>query len=282
MPKSLAIELPRIDGGTQSRLKINEDVVDDYAGIISDNGKQWPFPPIDVFHDGTDYFVGDGFHRILAGLRANRGSIPCIIHKGTARDARIFAMTANDQHGLRMTRADKRACVAWLLDQPGKMTQRAIAEAAGVGVRLVQMIVADRNPSSIAGKATPSKRGGKAQNAPPQPEEGRDPLNVDPFAEAAAADSGALEPETTSEPSSPPKGRKPAPGGSRGGKGKPPKQIDREALLRTWTQGIGPVIRQVTRIAEGVGEKHGKQHKAVRFHLDKATDIMEEWLGEKK
>ncbi len=66
-----------------------------------------------------------------------------------------------------------------------------------------------------------------------------------------------------------------------GGKGKLPKQYDRSALLKTWTQGIGPLIRQVTRIADGVGEKHGKYHKAVRVHLDKATDIMTEWMGEK-
>ena len=65
-------------------------------------------------------------------------------------------------------------------------------------------------------------------------------------------------------------------------KGKPPKQYDRSALLKTWTQGIGPLIRQVTRIADGVGEKHGKYHKAVRVHLDKATDLMEEWLRDKK
>ncbi len=67
-----------------------------------------------------------------------------------------------------------------------------------------------------------------------------------------------------------------------GSKGKLPKQYDRSALLKTWTQSIGPLIRQVTRIADGVGEKHGKYHKAVRVHLDKATDIMEEWLGEKR
>lgn len=100
---------------------------------------------------------------------------------------------------------------------------------------------------------------------------------VDPFDEAAEADSEAIEPDTTSETPPAEKGRK-ASGGS---KGKPPKQIDREALLKTWTQSIGPLVRQVTRIADSVGEKHGKQHEAVRFHLDKATDIMSEWMGVK-
>ena len=171
-PTPLAIELLRIDGDTQSRVKINEDTVEDYATLIEQNGKEWPFPPLDVFHDGSDYFVADGFHRLLAGLKAKRGSVPCNVHKGTARDARIFGMTANDQHGLRMTRADKRACVEWLLDNGGTMTQKAIAEAAGVGVRLVKMVIADRNPVSIAGKASPPKRDGKGQNAPSTPNRG--------------------------------------------------------------------------------------------------------------
>jgi len=59
--------------------------------------------------------------------------------------------------------------VEWLLDNGPKMTQRDIAEKAGVGTRLVQQIVADRKPESIAGKATPPKRDGKAHNAPSTP-----------------------------------------------------------------------------------------------------------------
>jgi len=149
MPKNLAIDLLRIDGGTQSRVAINEDVVTDYTSIISEVGSGWPFPPIHVFHDGTDYFVADGFHRVLAGQRAKRGLIPCEIHKGTAEDAHIFGMTANDRHGLRMSREDKRACVEWLLDQPGRMSQKEIAEKAGVSRTTVQTIVADRNPASV-------------------------------------------------------------------------------------------------------------------------------------
>lgn len=145
--KLLAVELPRIDGGTQSRIKINEDVVQEYADLISESKGEWPFPPIDVFHDGTDYFVGDGFHRLLGALRTKRGTVPCVIHNGTATDARIFGMTANDRHGLRMSRADKRACVEWLLDN-GKFTQAEIAEKAGVTTRTVRIIVADRKPKT--------------------------------------------------------------------------------------------------------------------------------------
>lgn len=143
-PKALSIDLLRIDGDTQARVSINEDTVEDYAAIIAEGNGDWQMGPVDVFHDGSEYWLADGFHRTLAAIRVERASIPCIVHKGTQRDARIFGMTANDQHGLRMTRADKRRCVEWLLDNGGKMTQQKIAETAGVHVNTVKNVVAER------------------------------------------------------------------------------------------------------------------------------------------
>ena len=149
--KPLSIDLLVTDADTQSRISINDDAVEEYAELIT-SSESWPFPPLDVFHDGNQYLVADGFHRVAASARAKRSSVPCKVHKGTAKDARIFAMTANDRHGLRMTRADKRACVEWLLDNGGRMSQKAIAEAAGVSPRTVKYIVADRKPYSLQGK----------------------------------------------------------------------------------------------------------------------------------
>jgi uncharacterized ParB-like nuclease family protein len=168
-PEHLSVDLPRIDADTQSRVAINEDTVADYAEVIANSDGEWPFPPLDVFHDGTDYYVADGFHRFLAAQRSKRGTFPCRIHKGTAKDARIFGMTANDTHGLRMSRADKRACVEWLLDgKAGMMTQVAIAEAAGVTPRTVRTIATDRKyPDSAPPKPnTPPKAGRKTSATP--------------------------------------------------------------------------------------------------------------------
>ena len=179
-PTTLAIDLIRLDGDTQSRLKINQDTVDDYVNIMFESNAPWPFPPLDVFFDGDDYFLGDGFHRLLGGKEAKLASIPCSVHKGGARDARIFGMTANDQHGLRMSRADKKACVEWLLNQPGKMTQAAIALTAGVSARTVQKIVADARSPRVIPFLPPQ---GDAQVAPSPPSRGvSDPFDEVPDA----------------------------------------------------------------------------------------------------
>lgn len=160
----LPIDLIRIDGQTQARIKINEDAVDDYAEVIKDAGGDWPFDPIDVFFDGSNYFVADGFHRTLAAIRMKRASIPCRVHQGTAKDAKIFGMTANDTHGIRMTREDKRACVEWLLDHGGSMTQDEIATKAGVTSRTVRNVVADRDPEKrkVSGSSKSSSNSAKA------------------------------------------------------------------------------------------------------------------------
>lgn len=168
--KELPLDAVCIDGGTQARTAINDAIVEDYAEVLREAGPDaWPFPPVDVFADGTRHHLADGFHRLLAALRVKRATVPCRIHKGTARDAKIFGMTANDKHGLRMSREDKRACVAWLLADREMLTQPQIAALAGVSVSTVKRVAANRNEVSVAGKATPPKQDSKGSLSPSAP-----------------------------------------------------------------------------------------------------------------
>jgi len=188
--EALSIDLLRIDADTQSRVKISEETVDDYAELITASGKAWPLGDLAVFHDGTDYFVADGFHRTLAAQRVKRASIPCQIHKGTAKDARIFGMTANDRHGLRMSRADKRHCVEWLLDNGGKLTQVEIAEKAGVAVITVKRIVAERKAEKVSMIPFETQNTGKTdQTSSPGPQKGpASPAQITAQTKQAAAE----------------------------------------------------------------------------------------------
>lgn len=142
--QTLSIDLLRLDGGTQARVGIDQDTVDTYFEVLETEAGEWPFGEIDVFFDGSSYFVADGFHRTLAATRIKRASVPCRVHQGTAKDAMIFGMTANDMHGLRMSREDKRHCVEWLLDNASEMTREEVAIKAGVVKRTVQRVVSER------------------------------------------------------------------------------------------------------------------------------------------
>lgn len=101
----------RLDGGTQMRSEINEDVIEEYALNLD------VLPPIVVFHDGKSYWLADGFQRVRAHQISEppRGSIICNVRPGTQRDAVLYACGANSEHGLRRSSEDKRRAVMTLL-----------------------------------------------------------------------------------------------------------------------------------------------------------------------
>lgn len=103
----------RLDGDTQPRQFINEDVVNEYAEHLADDVV---FPPVDVFYDGANYWLADGFHRYFANKKAGFLDVEATIHEGTRRDAVLFSIGANAQHGLRRTNEDKRKAVLILLN----------------------------------------------------------------------------------------------------------------------------------------------------------------------
>ena len=111
--KLLGMDVIRIDGGTQSREKIDETVVSDYADLIEDGVV---FPAVRVYFDGVSHYLADGFHRYHAHRKAGKGAIEADIEKGTLRDAILYSLGANHEHGLRRSNADKRKAVQAMLD----------------------------------------------------------------------------------------------------------------------------------------------------------------------
>src|SRR5690242_7462085 len=105
----------RLDGGTQVRFGINGDVAKEYTAKLTE-GDSFDFPEVIVFFDGTDHWLADGFHRHGAYLVAQRAEIPVKVIPGTKRDALKYALGANEQHGLRRTREERRRAIKIALD----------------------------------------------------------------------------------------------------------------------------------------------------------------------
>jgi ParB-like chromosome segregation protein Spo0J len=112
-PRRLDVGLIRIDGGTQSRAEIEGSVVQAYAEDIADGAI---FPPVVVFHDGEVYWLADGFHRHKAHVQAGKKKVPVDVRQGTRRDAILYSVGANAEHGLRRSNDDKRRAVLTLLN----------------------------------------------------------------------------------------------------------------------------------------------------------------------
>lgn len=101
--KQINLHTIRTDGGTQSRISLNQDVVNEYSELMADGVK---FPPLACYHDGSDYWLVDGFHRYFA-LKKNGASLVDIeVTAGTLREAQLKSKAVNHDHGLRRTNAD--------------------------------------------------------------------------------------------------------------------------------------------------------------------------------
>lgn len=132
----LELDQIRINGGTQSRVELNQETVAEYAQAFTSGAS---FPPVVAFFDGTSYWLADGFHRYFGAKDAGESAIYAEIINGTQRDAVLYSLKANATHGLRRTNADKRKAVETLLKDAEWATwsDRKIAEVCGVGAPLV-------------------------------------------------------------------------------------------------------------------------------------------------
>lgn len=137
--KTINIEAIRIDGKTQSRAEIHNDTVAEYVDALESGTT---FPPIIVFFDGVDYWLGDGFHRVHAFRQAGRASINADVREGTQSDAQLFSYGVNTDHGLRRTNADKRKAVTGALQHPVscKWSDNQIAKHCGVDHKTVSAV----------------------------------------------------------------------------------------------------------------------------------------------
>ena len=109
---NLAISAIRTDGGTQPRAQIDMMVVLEYSQAMQEGAA---FPPVTVFYDGSEYWLADGFHRLNAAMQLEQVTIEVDVRQGTRRDAVLYSVGANSQHGLRRINADKRRAVETLL-----------------------------------------------------------------------------------------------------------------------------------------------------------------------
>lgn len=136
-PQKVLVEAIEFDGTTQARAALSDEAVADYAHAM-ESGIE--FPPIVVFHDGSVYWLADGYHRYHAASKLGHKLIRAEVHKGTKEEAAWFAAGANLQHGLRRSNADKRRAVEMALRLRPESSDRSIAEHCGVDHKTVAAV----------------------------------------------------------------------------------------------------------------------------------------------
>ena len=146
----------RIDGGTQTREKLNQATVKEYIEAINAGAT---FPPVTLFFDGSAYWLADGFHRYFAAKKAGKKQIHEDITPGTQRDAVLHSIGANTAHGLQRSNKDKKRAVETLLNDPewSKWSSRAIAEKCVVSHSYVSTLRDKMKSGNVSTPASQSQ-----------------------------------------------------------------------------------------------------------------------------
>ena len=126
MTERIKLEKIRLDGNTQPRQEIDEQLVQSYTEKLLD-GKV--FTPIDLWFDGKFYWPSDGFHRYHAHKRAGYKDIEAIVKTGTKREAFIACLPANSKHGKQRTPEETRYSVRMALED-WELGEKSDAEIA--------------------------------------------------------------------------------------------------------------------------------------------------------
>ncbi len=136
---ALAITQIRTDGGTQPRALLDPALISEYAEAMQGGAE---FPPVVVFHDGTDHWLADGFHRLQAVKQNGKTKLDADIRQGSQRDAILFSVGTNVSHGKRRTNDDKRRAVMKLLNDEkwAQWPQVKIAKACCVSAEYVSRL----------------------------------------------------------------------------------------------------------------------------------------------
>ena len=94
----IPIDSIRLDGDTQSRDGVKQDIVNEYADDMREGAV---FPPVIVYDDGKSKWLSEGFHRLYAARQAGAQEIEAEVRQGTnaMRSSTPCARTPRTERG---------------------------------------------------------------------------------------------------------------------------------------------------------------------------------------
>lgn len=153
----IAIDQIEVIEANRVRVKVDLKRVDEYAEDIKAGAK---IPAILCFSpkNSQRIILSDGEHRLLAATKAGRKVIGVEIKEGGVQEALHYALSANGEHGLRRSSADKSHAVQMALKAPeyDQWSLREVGDLCRVSHELVRRIKESHNEDKK--KVTPRPR----------------------------------------------------------------------------------------------------------------------------
>lgn len=147
----------RIDGGTQSRKLIDQNLVYQYLECMKDGDE---FPLMEAIYDGSTFWLTDGFHRYHAYKLQGTKEVLLKYSGGTQQDAQVVSFGANGRHGKPRTNEDKHNAVMQALEHP-LTKDKTTYEIAKICVVSQPFVAAIRNPEQKVKQAEAKERSAK-------------------------------------------------------------------------------------------------------------------------
>lgn len=166
-----------LDTSIQCRERLDQGTVSDYAGSMMDGAV---FPPVVLFGTAKQSWIGDGWHRIMAGRQLNEvvdltykasSGITADLRAGGRLDALRYALGANALNGQRRTLTDRWVAIQIALREFPELSSRAIAEMCAVDHETVEMA----RPVQLAEIANSKRTGRDGKKYPIRPKSKKQP-----------------------------------------------------------------------------------------------------------
>ncbi|WP_369373637.1 ParB/RepB/Spo0J family partition protein [Streptomyces sp. cg36] len=150
----LPADSPRLNGENMEYVRLMAELDDELQPI--------------VVHKQSMRVI-DGMHRVRAGAARGDTTISARYFSGTESEAFLFAVQSNTKHGLPLTREDRRAAAARIIESFPSMSDRALSRFTG----LAQQTVAKIRHQLPAGRAHEARIGVDGRARPINPKENR-------------------------------------------------------------------------------------------------------------
>jgi len=182
-PDFFPIQSLTFDPDLQIRVRINEETISLYAEQMATEAEMKKFPAVEIYYDGTKYWLADGHHRRAAAEKAGHDKVWAVVKSGTRTDALWGAVLGNVKQGFGLTRADKQRAIMLVIQQCSDKSNRMIADAVGCNEKTVRIYrestaensaVDNQRRTGKDGKSRPAKfkrtdekQGSETDSAPP-------------------------------------------------------------------------------------------------------------------
>jgi hypothetical protein len=135
-----------LDPSAQPRVKLDETVIEEYTEAMQEGNV---FPPLVVYGTDRRAWLADGWHRYHAAQQAGLTEIDVDLREGTLSDAVWHSISANAEHGLRRSNADKNRAVTTALTINSALSDVRIAEHCSVHRSMVARVRASLEKNGV-------------------------------------------------------------------------------------------------------------------------------------